>query len=221
MYDYYVGIDQSLTGTGIAVIEGESGELAKMRLASPPKACNRGVPRLAWITDTICEFISEFDGASYATVREGYSYSSKGRSVFNLGELGGCIDLTLYRKPGTHEDYAHFVVAPTVMKKWVLGQGNVKKDTAYLMKIMSKTGIQFPDDNQADAYMHAVTLRAALMLSRGRMEVEGLIQAQRECFFSTKRLKAEGLTKARLKKLSDEEFRALLSKIIEEDYKSF
>jgi len=108
-----------------------------------------------------------------------------------------------------------------VMKKWVLGHGNIKKDTGYLMKVMAKTGMQFPDDNQADAYMHAVTLRAVFMLADGEMEVEGLTEAQTECFFSAKRMKTEGLTKAKMKKLSNEEFRTLLSKIIAEDYKCF
>lgn len=216
MYDFYVGIDQSLTGTGIAAVDG-GGSLAGMRLISPPKMCNRGVPRLNWITNTILEFILDLEG-SVVTVREGYSYSSKGSSVFDLGELGGCIDLTLYRQNAARP---HFVVPPSVMKKWALGQGNVKKDTGYLMKVMQKTGVQFPDDNQADAYMHAVTLRAAFMLAGGQMEIEGLSEAKRECFFSTKRMKVEKLTKAKLKKLSDEEFRAFLSKIIEDDYRSF
>jgi len=218
MYDYYVGIDQSLTGTGICVVDGD-GEIVKMRLIAPPKQCSRGVLRLNWITNTIIEFISDLRGTPIATVREGYSYGSKGRSVFDLGELGGCIDLDLFRRRG--DDDHHFVVSPSVMKKWILGLGNVKKDTGYLMKVMAKTKIQFPDDNQADAYMHAVTLRSAFMIAAGEMPIEDLTEVQKECFFSGKRMKTEGLTKANMKKLSNEEFHTLLSKVIADDYKSF
>jgi len=219
MYDCYVGIDQSLTGTGIVVID-KNGEIVGMRLIAPPKNLNRGVQRLNWITKTVIEFMDEKCDGCVASVREGYSYGSKGRSVFDLGELGGCLDLMLFhnRGEGTLE---HFVIPPSTMKKWVLGHGNVKKDTGYLMKILAKTGIKFPDDNQADAYMHAVTLRSACLIAAGEMEVDDLTETQRESFFSGARMKTEGLTKAKMKKITNEEFRTLLSKVITDDYKSF
>jgi len=223
MYDFYVGIDQSLTGTGICVVD-KSGDIVKMRLIAPPKKFSRGVPRLDFICRSILEFIADLQG-SVATVREGYSYGSKGRSVFDLGELGGCIDLSLFMRrrvdPPEETRTRHFVVSPSVMKKWSLGQGDVKKDTSYLMKVLQKTGIQFPDDNQADAYMHARALRAVFMIFEGTMGIGELTEVQRECFFSGARMKAEKLTKSKLKKLENEEFRTILGKIIEEDYLSF
>lgn len=218
-----IGIDQSLTGTGIAEISNE-GKLIRTKLLRPGKAL--GVQRLDFITQSICEFCEDVK-EKFVIAREGYSFSSKGRSVFNLGELGGCIDLTLYRSSISNL-FEYFIFPPTVVKKLCLGSGAVKKDTLYLLEVLKKTGIEFPDDNQADAYMIAMTLwhfKKAICVKQGieySNFVNSLSDIKKEALLSAlmSAKSKEGVTKASIKKMSVENFSVNVLKVIEQ-YKVF
>ena len=62
--------------------------------------------------------------------------------VFNLGELGGCIDLVLYNKVNMNSSskVKYYCIPPNSWKLLVLGSGQVKKDTQYLLTVYDKTG---------------------------------------------------------------------------------
>jgi len=217
-----VGIDQSLSGTGIVEIS-HDGNIIRQQLFSPGKLLE--VRRLDFITNKICEFCSEIK-ERFVVAREGYSFASKGRSVFNLGELGGCIDLTLFRSkmPNLVE---YYILPPTVVKKYCLGSGSVKKDSSYLLLVYKKLGIEFPDDNQADAYMIATTLlgfKKAMCLKQGLDHinfVKSLDGIKKEALLSTLlSVKGSGITKATIKKIESVDFAGHVSKVIGE-YKVF
>lgn len=217
-----VGIDQSLSGTGIVEIS-HDGNIIRKQLLSPGKLL--GVQRLDFITNKIFEFCSEIK-ERFIVAREGYSFASKGRSVFNLGELGGCIDLVLFRsKISNFVEY--YILPPTVVKKYCLGSGSVKKDSSYLLLVYKKLEIEFPDDNQADAYMIASTLlgfKKAICLQQGFDQtkfVKSLSETKKEALLSTLlSVKGSGITKATMKKIESVDFAGYVSKVIEE-YKVF
>lgn len=213
-----VGIDQSLTGTGVAQIEND-GNLVRMQLLKTGKL--RGVERLAHIASQLCVFLEEV-GERFVAAREGYSFGSQGRATFSLGELGGCVDLTLFNsRPGKIVEY--YLIPPNVHKKYCLGSGAVKKDSSYLLTVLNKTGLEFPDDNQADAYMIATTLLGFLMGRNPNMSTffEGLTLPQKEALLSAKMgKKGSGVTKATVKKMEHEQFAGLVAEVLE-SYKAF
>lgn len=157
-----VGIDQSLSNTGITVMI--RGEEPRHYSIKPDK--QRGVFRLDYITTAIKDILAklslEFPGGNidYVVCREDYAYGGVG-DVFNLGELGGCIDLSIYKsanKNCTGDSVRYFKIPPNSWKLLVFGSGSVKKDTQYLLKAFEKTGIKFTDDNIADSHMIAMAI---------------------------------------------------------------
>ena len=217
-----VGIDQSLSGTGIVEI-GTDGSLKRSQLLGPGKLL--GVRRLDFITEKIIDFLSEIK-ERFVVSREGYSFASKGRSIFNLGELGGCIDLVLFRSkiPNLVE---YYILPPTVVKKFCLGSGSVKKDSSYLLAVFKKLEIEFKNDNQADAYMIATTLlgfKKAICLQQG-FDHENFVNlldvAKKEALLSTLlSAKGSGVTKSVVKTMSHVDFANNVSNVIEQ-YKVF
>jgi len=217
-----VGIDQSLTGTGLAELTND-GVLKRNVLVKTGKLV--GIERLDLITKTVISFCEEVD-ERFVISREGYSFASKGRSVFNLGELGGCIDLSLFRSTMPNL-ISYYVLPPTVVKKFCLGSGSVKKDSGYLLKVYNKFGKEFPDDNQADAFMIATTLLAfmkASCIQKGQLNgfdhevyFNSLSVIEKEALLSSSMsLKDSGLTKATMKKLDHITFADFASKGLKE-----
>lgn len=195
-----IGIDQSLTGTGVSVLKKN-----KVSYSDVIKTADmRGMERLDYICKSLVKIIEEQTslGEEIIVVREGYSYGSfKSSSVFELGELGGIIDMMFY-----HSDrkVSLYVLPPTLWKLMVFGCGNVKKDTQYLLKAYDVTGIKFSDDNIADSYM----------LIQGFLKICGetivLNKEQRFSLISPSLRKKHKLTKANISKSSDELIKQLI-----------
>jgi len=80
-------------------------------------------------------------------VLEGYSYGSKGRAIFDVGELGGVIRLTLYEHATPVA-----IVAPATLKKFTTGKGNASKDQM-LAAAIRRWAFEGDDNNAADAWM--------------------------------------------------------------------
>jgi hypothetical protein len=130
-----VGIDLSLTATGVAFANGST---ALWR----PKA--RGVERLAWFRDTIGGGYDS-DGEIDLVVLEDYAYHGRLAHSHELGELGGVVRLAL------HDAGIPFVaVVPSALKRYATGRGNASKDE---MKAAARARLGFvgEDDNEADA----------------------------------------------------------------------
>lgn len=136
-----IGIDPSLSATGIVVLD-ENGSLLDAHAIKPKKL--RGMPRLKLIRNHIKELIVREDPE--LILIEGYSFGSRGRSIFNLGELGGVLRLLF-----EDLELQYIDVPPTVLKKWVTGKGNADKEMM-LASIEAKYGIKFDDDNIGDAF---------------------------------------------------------------------
>ncbi len=133
-YSQVVGLDLSLTATGVA---GGGGAF----VLCPPGRLG-GVERLDWYDTTLDRVL---DGMDPLVVLEGYSMGSKGRAVFNIGELGGVVRLLLWRGSIPFAE-----VAPGSLKKFATGKGNDKKDAVLVAAV--RAGYEGDDNNEADAW---------------------------------------------------------------------
>lgn len=129
-------LDLSLTATGIARNFGDGPSVLTILPGS-----RRGAERLHFIQKAIDQATESAD----VVVREGYAFGAKGNALFDIGELGGVIRLTMYcRKRPLVE------IPPAVVKKLATGNGNAPKESV-LAEAIRRLGYEGNDHNQADA----------------------------------------------------------------------
>jgi crossover junction endodeoxyribonuclease RuvC len=138
-----LGLDLSLTATGVVTIEN-----GKPIFQTCIKSKLKNTFRLREITKEIKEYVIKFKPDYIAL--EGYSFSSKFGRIFSISELGGTVKLMLLNET-YYEDKNLFIVPPTTIKKFITGKGNCDKNLM-LLKVFKKYGIEFEDDNIADAF---------------------------------------------------------------------
>ena len=144
----YIGIDPSLTGTGIVVLD-ESGNVLDKDLIST-KASLKIEDRLKTIWSRLKYIIWDFAGkpVPYCHIAiEGLSFGSRGTSML---ELAGLHYLIRYMIDREFCGVRH-VVPPQTLKKFVCGKGNVKKEQM-LLQTYKRWGMEFQDNNICDAY---------------------------------------------------------------------
>jgi Holliday junction resolvasome RuvABC endonuclease subunit len=132
-----VGIDASLTATGVCLPTGET-------LVIEPKKL-RGAERLNFILESIADLLTHHK--IDMVIIEGYSFGSQGRAVFQIGELGGVIRLALYQ-----EGIPCVEVPPSCLKKYICGKGNASKDEV-LQQAVVRSGHTFKDNNASDSWV--------------------------------------------------------------------
>ncbi len=128
-----LGLDLSLRSTGWATPDKASGVVAPL---------GEGIERLQNILCALRDLgLYEQD----LVVIEGYSFASK-MGGHQLGELGGVIRYSLWleRRP-------FIVVAPTTLKKFVGGKGNLKKDEMRL-ETWKRWQAEFRSEHEVDAF---------------------------------------------------------------------
>jgi len=158
----YLGIDQSLNGTGLCLIS-DDGKVLRLETVDPGGL--RGVERLAFVKAR-AQALLGLDVRFVAN--EGYSYDSVGR-VFELGEMGGVLKLLVHE-----HGIGLTTVAPSALKKFATGKPSA--DKAAMLKAAREAGVQPDDDNQADAFFLAEVARQfhlgdSIPTSRARLEV--------------------------------------------------
>jgi crossover junction endodeoxyribonuclease RuvC len=143
-----MGIDLSLTGTGVVSVRGDKREIVDQKLiTSSPKEEN--TPRLLKISLSVMDRVN-WNKPSLVVI-EGPAFGiSKTTSIFQLGELAGIVKSYLYVG-----NFQFIIVPPTSLKKWITGKGNAKKDLM-LLAVYKKFGVDFTDDNLCDAYALAM-----------------------------------------------------------------
>lgn len=201
-----LGIDQSINHTGLCLLVAgkpvvlESIDLEKLD----------GFARQATIVDRIEAIVDEHRPT--IIVMEDYARQAHSSSIIPLVELGGCIKMAAHRRGYgfTREDRLHaervfMVQNQSQMKKFVLGDGSISKDEAYLLKILNKINLQFQDSNQADAYMHAWMSVLVLAVMRGYVTIDSLPSYQQEALISGGAKRRKGLSLSKAMKLPVEE----------------
>lgn len=136
----YVGIDQSLTGTGLIILD-EHGGIIKEKLITT-KSSQKIEDRFIDIFENIYLFIKPGDKIYI----EGLSLYSTGQRLAEIFALHYIIRLKLHEN-----EYNYTIIPPKTLKKWITDNGNAKKDLM-MLKIYKRWGIEFTNNNLADAY---------------------------------------------------------------------
>jgi crossover junction endodeoxyribonuclease RuvC len=139
-----VGIDASLTGTGVAVLDGSlRTERIESKLTGPA--------RLFEIRNRVREIVASKTSPSGAdlVVIEGYAFA-KPMQAHQVGELGGVLRLMLFET-----GIPWIEVAPSQVKKFATGRGNAKKEEM-AVAIFKRFGREFRSNDEADAFVLAV-----------------------------------------------------------------
>ena len=138
----WMGIDQSLTAFAVSVIDKDGTHDTKV-FKSPLK----GVSRLAEIDKFLAEQLNYWkSGPGIADIAmEGTVVHSASASV--LGELAGVVKLRLHSS-----GYHPLIVPPLTLKKFVIGNAKNAAKSHMLMATYKRYGVEFADDNAADAY---------------------------------------------------------------------
>jgi Holliday junction resolvasome RuvABC endonuclease subunit len=186
-----MGIDQSLTGTGLCVIDQGQGIVTVKTLRSNTTGC----ARLREIVDQILANVAVHHPAIVAM--EDVTRMASSASIIPLTELYAAIKLSLFTAGVPLR-----VQNQSTMKKFVFGQGDVSKDTRYMLRVFDATGIHFEDDNQADAYGHALVSLTLARVLRGEIALSSLSTKKCEALLGPA-VKASGLSEAKFKKLPE------------------
>jgi Holliday junction resolvasome RuvABC endonuclease subunit len=147
-----IGIDQSLTGFALSVV---SVEFPQQHVTWVYKSPYRGVQRLddiySWFYNKLAE-IHKNGNTVVNVAMEGTVLQSQAASI--LGELAGITKLALFIffdariKPNCA---LPLQIPPMTLKKYATGKGTAKKQEM-LLQMYKRWGVEFTDDNAADAY---------------------------------------------------------------------
>lgn len=144
----FLGIDQSLTGFALTALSSVD---PTEHFTQVYKSSYFGIERLVdirkWLEEQFVTF--EQNGNEIKDLAmEGTVLASQAALV--LGELSATVRLTIY---DYFDDDRRFPlkVPPMTLKKYAAGKGNAKKQEM-LLQIYKRWGIEFTDDNAADAY---------------------------------------------------------------------
>lgn len=135
----YIGIDPSLTGYAVCALDAT--QSFEARVFTP---ATRGPERLSMLRTALLDFCSNWEIADIAI--EGTVVRSSSSSV--LGEISGVTKEALLSSFGI----APLQVPPQSLKKYVIGKGGSGSKALIMMKVLQKWGVEFVDDNAADAY---------------------------------------------------------------------
>jgi len=94
----------------------------------------------------IRDYLSAIIKAEDVVYIEGLSYGSIGAAKAQMSAVHYVIRLFLHER-----EIRYKVIAPTVLKKFVTGKGQCKKDLI-LLKVFKKWGVEFDSNDLADAY---------------------------------------------------------------------
>lgn len=170
-----IGIDQSLTGFALSVVSVNS---PTQHITWVYKSPYNGVQRLADITSWIQgRFIDQVSKGNVIldVAMEGTVLASQ--SALVLGELSATVKLALY----DIDRILPLQVPPMTLKKYATGKGTAKKQEM-LLQIYKRWGVEFNDDNAADAYALA---RLAAGIATDNVEKEVVEKLQDPKFRDT------------------------------------
>lgn len=138
----FVGIDPSYNGFAIMILDKDANIIEQKLLNSDS---DKEVEDRIIQLQKDFEFIANILGL-YSVYLEGPSFSSNGAFILQMGALHYFIRIFL-RKKGIN----YKIIAPGTLKKFVTGDGRAKKELM-LLKTYKNWGVEFSDNNLADAY---------------------------------------------------------------------
>ena len=144
MSKLYVGIDPSITSTGLIILN-ENYEIIEMSVISSDVKDPNEV-RIQQIGCEILLSLNKLQKDIEKVCLEGISFGSSGRGVAQQAGLNYYISILLIEN-----NYDYIRCEPSKLKKFVTGKGQCKKDLM-LMKTYKKWGIEFDNSDLCDAY---------------------------------------------------------------------
>lgn len=146
-----MGLDLSLTATG-AVAYGE--RAIKSGTFGRSVACPTVQDRVYRYDRMIGDLSAWMNWEKACLVAiEGYSYGSKGQAIYSIAELGGLVRHWLICDLGLPV----IEIPPSSLKLFAIGKGGGKgvDKTAVALAVYKRYGVEFPNDNETDAYVLA------------------------------------------------------------------
>ena len=137
----FVGLDISFD-TGLVVLAEDCSILLQKLISSPSKESIEN--RILHISNQIFSEIKQYE--PYIICLEGLSFASHGQATLDLAGLNLFVRTCLYK-----DSKKFYVIAPTSLKKYITGTGKAKKELM-LLKVYKKFGVEFDNNNLADAY---------------------------------------------------------------------
>jgi len=158
---YYIGIDPSLTGCAVAVVDQDGQFKESRRFGNKLK----GMERLVFVRDQVKNILNDYNWKNQikAIGIEGYARGAKNWRE-EAGELGGALRILLYENKIKYID-----IAPGQLKKFATGKGNAPKDQI-LLDVYRKWKIAFRSHDEADAFVAAQIARAMFEMNNGENE---------------------------------------------------
>lgn len=173
-----MGIDLSLTGTGLVILDGGKTVVNKIIKSKPPeeKTHTTEIERLLKIKAEIQKHISKY--SPDLALIEGLAFGA--RNTTALMQLAGLSYMV--RETFVLRSIPFIVVAPTTLKKFIVGKGNATKDLM-LLETFKRYGQSFLDNNICDAFAlaqcgAAVKNQSPIKLSKPQQEVISLLKKQ-------------------------------------------
>lgn len=150
-----IGIDPSLTGTGVIVLDTQGTLVHKSVVSSSPSGgmVFDRMQRIEKMVTQIKAIVFEFKPNLICI--EGYSLGSNMPGVSDRVEYGGLLRYVLTR------NWKVIEVNPLSLKKWATGRGAGDK-TALIAAMTARYGVQFGSSDEYDAYALA---RLALQIA--------------------------------------------------------
>jgi len=146
----FVGVDQSLTDTGLVALNqaGEYIDHASIE-TSPSRRPMGEIERLLSIWKSVHEFVADHAGEHEVGIcQEDFAYS-QAQKMADLGGLGWLLRIMFSRTPW------NFCVAPIAsLKRTATGKGVANK-AAIILNVYKRWGFETTNDNVADAYVLA------------------------------------------------------------------
>lgn len=159
-----VGLDMSLTSTGLCLKEGNTIRLDTVK--TKPDSAENDLARLNLIVEKVMSFIPQ--SVDMICIEDFFTPSNPMQigSAIKLAMLGTAIRLRLY-----NAGFKFFVIAPSQLKKYVTGKGSGEK-SMILKEVYKRWGIEAKDDNQADACVLAHLAEGLLVPDETRPEFQ-------------------------------------------------
>lgn len=148
----YVGLDLSLTSTGVAIIHNDVATVRRITSKPKPKATTADqAERLDALVSEIVSAIPSSDDTKVAV--EGPSFASSGSAAHILGGLWW-----LVRHALRVEGLDVTVVAPSSVKKYATGSGNAPKDQVLAAVVRRYPDVDVTGNDEADALVLAAMI---------------------------------------------------------------
>lgn len=138
----FVGMDPSYNGFAIILLDKDANIIEQKLLKSDSNL--EAEDRIIQLEKKF-KFIANITQLKNLYI-EGPAYSAKGAFVLQMGALHFYLRIFFRKK-----NIKYKIITPGTLKKFTTGSGNAKKNLM-LMKVFKRWGIEFSDDNLADAY---------------------------------------------------------------------